>query len=376
MAKEEVKKKEELDFDMLDLFEDIVEKFPNDKKEVVETKEDVEDIIEKKDNDPDFNNNEEVEEEEKKQEDLDEEEENNNTSLLTPYAKFLVEEGIFSQLDINKFDGTAESLKKAQIDEINYHVTKIVDNYKSQMPAEIQRLLSGYEEGVPFDEMLKISSDRIRYKNITEDKLSASADLQKNILKDYLDKTTKFSDAMKAKMITQWEDSLELESQSKMALSELITHQDELEKEAIKQQKIIEEQEQKAKQETLARLDKYIISTEEVVPGLKINQVVKDKIKQNLTVPVGYDEYGNPMNKVGKFMSENPIEGEFILHYIFEITNGFKDWSLFGKSGRSQALKELEDGAKALDGKSSGNKRTNNKVDSRDIFDAIQGFKF
>lgn len=360
------KNKEEIEqpgFEDMSLFDEIVDKFHNPedpeiidpvvKKKVEVPQEDEEEEIENPDLQPEVNDEEEEQDDNLETVSDDEEQ----TSLFTPYAKFLVEEGILSTLDLNKFDGTAAGLKKAQMDEINYYV----ERYKENLPVEVKRLLNGYEAGVPFDEMLQISSDRIRYDNIKEDSLKSDTELQKALVKDYLDKTTRLSDTMKSKMIAQWEDTMELEAQSKLALTELKEYQNTLEQEAIQRQLEEQKQIEKERIDSLARLDKHISSTEEVIPGLKINQVLKDKIKNNLTVPVAYDEYGNPMNKVGKYMAENPIEGEFILHYIFEATNGFKDWSLFGRVGKSQALKDLENQAKAFDGKSQGNQKTNNK---------------
>lgn len=279
-----------------------------------------------------------------------EETDDEESSLFTPYAKMLVDEGIFSTLELNEFDGTADGLKKAMVSEVQYYV----DQYKNTMPSEVKRLLDGYEQGVPFDEMVKISSDRIRYDNISEDKISEDTDLQKNVLLDYLNQTTQLNDTMKNKLVSQFEDNMELEEQSKTALSELKTLQEKKESEAIleqqRQQKAMEQQQE----EMLTNLNRHINDTAEVVPGLKINQMMKDKIRNNLTVPVEYDQFGNPVNALGKYMRENPIEGEFVLNYLYEATGGFKNWEVFGKAGKSQAIKELEQAARAADGKHKG----------------------
>jgi len=299
---------------------------------------------------------------------------NEESSLFTPYAKFLVDEGVFSTLNLEEFDGTSEGLKKAMNDELAYHI----EQYKQTIPNEVKRLLDGYEAGVPFDEMLKITSDRIKYDNINPSTLSENSDLQKKLVKEYLDKTTRLPETVKVKMIDQWEDGLELEEQSKLALGELKSFQDAQEKEAIKREEELQKQEERKAQETLTNLNKHIINLEEIVPGIKLNQMMKDKIKNNLTIPVEFNDYGYPVNKLGKYMSQNPIEGEVILNYLFEVTKEFKDWSLFSKAGKSQAIKELEAAASVIDNKPKGGsiQRDNGKSTSskKDLFQGISGF--
>lgn len=293
------------------------------------------------------------------------------SSLFTPYVKLLVDEGVFSVTDVEKFDGTVEGLKKAMSDEVGYYV----DQYKEQMPQEVKRLLDGYEQGVPFDEMIKISSDRIRYDNIEEAKLTDDVDMQKKLVLDYLDQTTQLPDKLKSKMIEQFEDSMELEDQSKMALGELKNIQDNKEREAITQQEAQKVEFQKQQELIVNNLNRHINDTSEIIPGLKLNQKMKDDIRTNLTVPVEYDNYGNPINKLGKYMRDNPIEGEVVLNYIFELSNGFQDWSPFSKAGKSQAIKEMESAAKVADGKNKGSRTTSKSSAARgDLARGIEGF--
>jgi len=385
-------KKEEVGFndDDLNLFQDITEHLES-QEEVDENKDVDNNVDNENDNDDnvvneyldedspqdedtndedEVDNNEDNEEEDSNDEDNDNEEEldddtEENPSLFTPYAKLLVDEGVLSSLDLENFDGTADGLKKAMSDEIGYHVNQ----YKDQLPNEVKRLLDGYEAGIPFDEMLKVSSDRIKYENIKEEALSEDTNLQKNIIKDYLDKTTQLPDEIKNKMVTQWEDSMELEDQSKLALSELIKHEEQRESQAIEQQNQEREAMIKQQEKMVKELNDYVGKSDEFIPGLKVNKVVKDNIIKNLTTPVEYDQFGNPMNKVGKYMAENPIQGEVMLNYVFEITDGFKDWSAFSKKGKNDTIKEFERAAKMVDSSSKGKaakriKRSNKKIDT------------
>lgn len=304
-------------------------------------------------------------------EDIEEENDGEDPSLFVPYFNLLVEDGVLANTKAEDFDGTADGLKKAMSNEIRYHV----EQYKSQMPQEIKRLLDGYEQGVPFDEMLKVTSDAIRYDNIKEESLTDNIEIQKGLVKDYLNQTTRLSDKMKDKMISQFEDGMELEEQAKAALNELKGIQAQKEKDLIEHQKNERIAYENRQKETISKLEKHISETEEIIPGIKINQVIKDNIKKNLTVPVEYDQFGNPINKLGKYMMENPIEGEFMLNYMFEATDGFKDWGVFSKAGKSRAILELEKATKKLDnGANKGTLSKSKKRKSNDTLEGIAGF--
>jgi len=327
---------------------------------------------------------EEIEQEDESNDDSDEdikdsedtESDNENTteyddssSLLIPYAKMLVEDGILPSMQIDQFDGTADGLKNAMIGEIQNGI----NYYKESLPREIADLITSYESGVPFDEILKIKSDQIRFSNITEDQLVGNDDLQKNLLKEYYKKTTMFNDDKINKSIERLFENGELEDEAKFAVSELIQMQSQEEQIARDNaQKEYEAYVQK-QNEQLQYAKDYIAKNDEIIPGVKVSALMKDKLVKNLTTPVAYDQYGNPVSKVANYLSKNPIESEILLNYLFEATEGFKNFSVFGKVGKSKAISELEAAAKAVDAKSSGtsNKSTSSKIDA-DFFSALK----
>lgn len=325
-------------------------------------------------------NVEEVVEETEETNDIEESEdatsEETQTSPFTPYAKFLIEEGILSNLNLDEFDGTAEALKKAQANEINNGI----EAYKNSLPREVKFLVDNYEAGVPFDKILEISSRQIEYQSIEESSITDNEDLQKNLVKDYLKRTTRFSDEKIEKHINQLADLSELEDEARDALSNLVDFEKQ-ELEAAKEKAIADQNAAiEMQKKEIERLDKYLDETEEIIPNIKIPKVIKDKIKANLTTPVAQDEYGNQFNKVGLYRANNPMQFEVVLNYLFEVTNEFKDWSALGKAGKRSALKELEDAAKTIDSRqassSSSGQRITSKEGSKGLLDAIKGFEF
>lgn len=289
-------------------------------------------------------------------EDADDEQENNDSSSLTPYAKYLVDEGVLSNLDIDTFDGTPEALLGAMRGQIDGGI----EQYKSELPEDVKTLIERYEEGVPFNQILDIQSDKIKYESIKDSELEGNEELQKNLLRDLYSKKTSFSADKINKLIQRSEDLSELEEEAKGAKLELIDLQEELSKEAGRQATLNAQAEQDRQIASRQLLDTTLSDLNEIIPNVKVTQILKDKIKANLTTPVGKDANGNILNKIGKFRAEDPIGFELKLNYIFEVTNQFTDWSIFGKTGKKSVLTELENASRALGDrrKGSGGKGT------------------
>lgn len=268
-----------------------------------------------------------------------------SSSPLTPYAQLLVDEGVLPNLDIKQFDGTAEGLKEAMINEI----LSGVDMYKESLPPRLKHLINNYEDGVPFEKLLDLDKSEVTLDKITEDSLEDSTETQKQVVVDYLKRTTKFSEKKINSMVEKMEDSGELEDEAKSSLGELkelIAKEKEEEKRNMQaQQKMLEEN----RKREIAALHEKIRTTQEVVPGIKVNDKVRQAVLTSMTQPVGYDQNGNPVNRIVAARMENPIEFELKLHYLFEITKGFTDFTKLAEKGRKDAAKSFEDAVNELD---------------------------
>jgi translation elongation factor EF-1beta len=268
----------------------------------------------------------------------------NSSSPLVPYAKYLKEEGILPNFDIEKFDGSIDGLREGMFTEINQGV----DAYKNSLPDVVKHLINNYEAGVPLEKLLQIDSERAKYTSYSEDDLS-SEDVQKNLVRDYLTKTTKYSQERIERDIQRLVDLQELETEAKSVLPELVAIQNDIEQQElayVQQQKELAEQNRLQELETL---QKTLEATEEIIPGNKMSNLIRQKIFKNLTTPVGYTEQGQPLNKLGAYRQKEPVKTEIILNYIFEATNEFKDWSAFSKSAKRAVISEIENAAKTMD---------------------------
>lgn len=389
---EEKKQVESLFEDDFNLFEDVAEMVSGVTTDDTSTEEDTTTIVNNivEDNTEKIaeeENTEETQEEESATEEVDETEDTEDTasnteetddtedaSLLTPYAKFLLEEGVLPNLNLDEFDGTADSLKGEMLKEVQGGI----EYYKSSLPDEVKRLIDNYEAGVPFDKLININSERVKYSNITEEDLS-SEETQKNIVLDYYKKTTRLSDERIAKQIERLSDLSELEEESKSALKELVALQDEEELQLKEQAKVAQQEAEKAREAEIETLNTTLEGTKEIIPNMVLNDVIKGKIKDNLTKAVGYDQYGNPLNKISYERAKNPLEFEIKLNYIYEITNGFTDWSSLSKVGKKSAIKELEKASSRMDSRNTGGsgiKSNTSKGSRKDLISAIDKFDF
>jgi hypothetical protein len=268
------------------------------------------------------------------------------SSPLTPYAQLLVDEGVLPNLDIEKFDGTSDSLKEAMVTEI----MTAVDMYKDTLPPRVKDLINNYEEGIPFEKLLDIDKIETEVSKITEEKLEEDVSLQKKIVSDYLKRTTKFSDTKITKLVDGYEDAGELEDESKNSLTELknlVETEKKKELQAVEQQRVAGEAQRK---KDLISLQEKVKSTNEIIPGIKLNEKVKNNVFASMTTPVGYDQGGRPVNKIVAARMENPVEFEIKLHYLFEITKGFTDFTKLAEKGKKDASKSFEAAVSELDG--------------------------
>lgn len=362
-----------LDQDLEDFFEEKFEA-PDEEtveKEIVTNPENEEDDTEEGNEDDDSQEEDTGSEENEKGEDTDtDESKSNSSSPLIPYAKYLKEEGILPNFNLEEFDGSIEGLREGMFKEIMGGV----DAYKESLPETLKHLINNYEEGVPLERLLEINSQKTKYTSITEEELE-NEDIQKSLVREYLTQTTKFSKEKIEKEINRLADLQELEEEAKTILPELVALQTEEEKAAIEQVRIQRENEEKQRLQQLEELRTAVESIEEVIPGNKLSTSMKQRIYKNLTTPVANTEQGIPVNKLGAYRMKNPVQTEIILNYIFEATNEFKDWSVFNKGAKRTVITELESAAREVEGQLNGRRTTSTKA-AKNIIKELEGFEF
>lgn len=152
------------------------------------------------------------------------------------------------------------------------------------------------------------------------------------------------------KHIRRLEELDDLEEEALDSYKELTdiyeSKEEELRERSVKE---LERKEQERK-DMVKNIRESIDSTDEIVPGIKLNKAERDAIFSSMTKPIGNDELGRPISAVHKTRSLNPIEFEKALHYYHHIglfnfdKNGhFKpDFSKLTKITKNEAISDLK----------------------------------
>ena len=290
------------------------------------------------DNDDNTNKDDEAE---KKKKELEASADATQTEQLKGWGEYFKDKTILSEEDLEGFDGTVEGLTEA-FQKREYRVgLEMVDDYKSQLPEVLKFLHDNWEDGVPLTELLNIKSNQIRFSNVTDEKLEESVDTQKAIYAEYLRKTTKFSDTKIEKEIAKLVDLDELKDESKESLKELKKFEAEAEDTLKKETKKQREDRLEENKKTIKLYEKFAKDTKEVIPGIKIDEKLQEKVLKNVINPVGLDGNGNPVSYIQTIRNVDPIGFDYRLNYFIEITKGLTDFSKIGSASKTAAVKDL-----------------------------------
>ena len=266
-------------------------------------------------------------------------------SPFTPYAKLVKEEGVLPNFDVDAWDGEPAGLIQAMQAEIQNGIKTSIDAFDPR----VKWLQENVQQGVSFEDLLNVDRQRISLNSITEEALVADEALQKNILTEYYKETTQFSDARIAKEIERLETIGDLTEESKGVFEELkqinVAKEQQLRVQA--QQRQAQQAEQSKLQ--LEQFKQTVAKIDEIVPGVKVNTAIKDKLYKGLTTAVDINPAtGQPVNEIQKAFMENP-QLETTFAYLWYATDGFKDFKVFGSAGKKSAVKEFESAISNMD---------------------------
>jgi hypothetical protein len=263
-----------------------------------------------------------------------------DSSLYTPLASALHEQGVLPNFDIEKFQeegGDFEAIAKAMEREIDEGVNSFVDS----LPAQFKEQLLAYHQGVDLATYQKLQKDSLEYENISTDKLSEDVNLQKKVVKeDLLSKG--FSEAKANKYIDNLESLNELEGEAGEALEAGKQRRADAKAKAVEEakqrQKLAEEQ----RQQTVNQISETLENTKEIIPGKSLNKISRDKVFKSMTTIVGNDANGNPMNAVMQTRAKDPLKFETTLHYLHSLGVFEGNWNDIVKTAKTKAVTELD----------------------------------
>ena len=258
------------------------------------------------------------------------------SSLLFSFASTLVEDGALPSLDLDSAKiETTEDLVEAMRNEIK--TRELADLNDLQREA-----LEAMRNGVPVGNFIKSKQATAELDSITDADLASNIDIRKSLIKqDFNSKgySPERADKFTQRSLDLGEDVADakeaLDSQKRLIQSNL-----EATIEAQKAQRAAEEARYQQDLDNLKA--KVYEETQEVIPGLKFNKRIADQVYDSMTTVV--DEVnGQKLNKIMKARMDNPVEFEHKLHYLFNVTKGFTDFSKLTRNAKTAAARSFEE---------------------------------
>jgi hypothetical protein len=279
--------------------------------------------------------------------------------------------------ELLKEEGIVEDTFEDKEALFNYFKSVADNNVKEwvdSLPSEISDLITNYEEGVPFDELLQIKSDQIRLNSITDESLEDNIDLQKNLVRNFY-REKGFTESKIEKMVSKSEDLDELEDEAKEALAELKESENKRLESIQVETKRRALENQKAYVESVNKLNSTINEVKEIIPGVKIDEKTKKELFNMITKPAETRD-GVSYSEIMLLREKNPLDFELKLNYYAKM--GLFDenpkFDVIMKKSETKVLnkleRQLEEDLKNRINKSNSSSRSSEE--NTDIFDALK----
>jgi len=257
-------------------------------------------------------------------------------ALLHSFTSALVEAGVLTGVDPSK-------LKIKDFAELNEMLTAEARKREFEGLNEKQKAyLEALRTGIPHEEVSSNIETLDYLEKISQEDIETNAELRKTLI--YNSFLKKGFDKDKAAKYTSRSIQMEEDIADALEAKALLIDEEKAlvarkKEEALKQKELAEKQESQVIEDLKKRV--YDID-KEVIPGFKPNKQIADKVFKSMTEIVGKTDDGRPLNALMKARMENPIEFEHKLHYLFQITDGFKDFSYLKRVSKSRAVEEFE----------------------------------
>lgn len=293
------------------------------------------------------------------------------SSPLQSFASALLEEGVLSSLpDDLKLESPA--------DLVNLMRKEIETREFADLEEDDLEYLKARRSGITREEYFTSKNVLDQLNKINDEVLESdgAVDLRINLIaNDFVLKGVSKEKAVKlAKRSVELGEDIE---DAKEAFKSIKSAEEQKVNDKIaKAQAEIKAQEDAEKKEFETLKNLIYDESKEVIPGLKPTKQLRDKIYDSITKVVGKDKDGNPINQVMKARSENKAEFEFKIHYLYHLTDGFKDFSVLEGAATSKAVekfeKALNDANYVSKGGNTRYSRGTNDLDLDFLNDAVQ----
>lgn len=236
------------------------------------------------------------------------------------FASDMVEEGIFQNFDLEAFKKITDPAEKAKaiIEGGRGIAVSAIESFIDSLEPGMKNIMLNYVAGVPLKDIIAYNDNMLKWSSITEDKLKEDARLRKEVIKQ--DLINRRYAPEKADKLAQRSIDLGEDIDDALEAFSNITAFEKAKLDNIKEQERLRQEEfETSKAKQIESIKGAINSTEEIIPGIKLNEDTKSKIFKSITTIVGQDSEGRPYNAAVKKRAESPVDFDTKLHYYIQL---------------------------------------------------------
>lgn len=265
-------------------------------------------------------------------------EENDDTKgvklVYSNIAKLLKEEGLFNEeVDLEKVE-SSDALVEALKGEIKRN--EFSDLSKTQ-----KEYLDAIRKGIPENLFLQHQETVNKYSQISDEMVGDDEELRKNlILGDLISKGV--GEGRATKLYKTFLDAGEDIDEALSSLKSLKDAETAEYQAKVDAQLALVDQAKKDEKSLSTKIKNSVYDVTEIIKDYKITDKLRDSVYNNMTKAVTMNKDGVPINKFNSDREKAPIEFDTKLYYLYTMTKGFKDFSIFEKKAQSKAARELE----------------------------------
>lgn len=263
---------------------------------------------------------------------------------LRLFASVLLEEGVIDAEDdrLEGLNGPSDlvdlikdTIRKNEYADLNDQAKQMLEDYRKGVPSEVIRNYNNQRlqlERLQTSQILPDDAD-------TDDVAAQKEQIRKTLI--YNSFVASGINQERAKKLT--ERSLELGDDVEDATAALNDLKVMNEKKMEEQRQLAESQKKEA-QDRVKKIEKQIMDTEEILPGMKIPERKRKELFDQMTRPVKVTEQG-PVYAIQELRAKDPVTFDLRLHYLASLGlfNDNPDISVFGRTVNTKSVKKFTD---------------------------------
>jgi hypothetical protein len=215
-------------------------------------------------------------------------------------------------------DASADTIKKLIQHTANTAFNNHRENWANSFDGAKRRFLELEDKFTDTDEAIRMAQQLDFLDNVTDDQIEGNTDLQKQLYYNYL-MSKNFSQQEAVEMIEEADGIDKLLEKARSSLPALKQQAVSVVQNAEQQRETMIKQNQATQAQNYQNLMNTVDTTEEFVPGMKLNKVTREKIKKNMTTPIHQDEQGRQFTSLMYKQLRNPLEFQALMSYYDEL---------------------------------------------------------